>query len=234
MSPDVRARMGRWLERVALTVLLGSFGLLLAFAVWSLRAAESPGLGEPVLARLSETGVSSPITAVLMSFRGYDTLLELTVLFAAYAGLRVARRPVRLAAEPVSPVLEILNRLLVPFLVLFAAYLLWAGASSSGGAFQAGAVLGAAGVLLALSGRAPGVAAWAARSSLALAPAVFALVALGTLAAGGRLLEYPQPYSKALILLIESAAMWTIGATLVALLIGGMPTTGEDDGPPAQ
>jgi len=234
MKARERRSLARRLEDGALAVLLGGLALILAFAVWSLRSSDSRGLGAPVLDRLDEIGVSSPITAVLMSLRGYDTLLELTVLFAAYAGFRTSRRPVRLAAGAVSPVMEILIRLLVPFLVLFAAYLLWAGATSSGGAFQAGAVLGAAGVLLALSGRAPDIAAWAARSSLVLGPGVFAVVGFGTLAVGGRLLEYPQPYAKALILLIEAAAMWSIGATLVALLIGGRPTTGEDGGPPAR
>ena len=48
--------------------------------------------------------------------------------------------------------LDTLTRLLVPVLILVAAYLLWVGAHAPGGAFQAGSVLGAAGVLLLLSG----------------------------------------------------------------------------------
>lgn len=234
MTGNERPSTRRKLESAAIAALLGCLALLLAIALWSLRSSEAAGLGESVVARVDETGVSSPITAVLMSFRGYDTLLELTVLLVAYAGFRVGSRPVQLAAGSASPVLDVLNQLLVPFLTLFGAYLLWAGSTSSGGAFQAGAVLGAAGLLLALSGRAPRIVPWLARLSIAVGVAVFALVGLGSLAAGGRLLEYPSPYAKALILLIEAAAMWSIAATLVALLIGGMPTTGEDDGPPTR
>jgi multisubunit Na+/H+ antiporter MnhB subunit len=44
-------------------------------------------------------------------------------------------------------------RAVAPLMVLVATYLLWAGTTQPGGAFQAGAVLGAAGLLLLLSGR---------------------------------------------------------------------------------
>jgi multisubunit Na+/H+ antiporter MnhB subunit len=44
---------------------------------------------------------------------------------------------------------------IVPLMLLVAGYLLWAGAKQPGGAFQAGAVLAAAGVLLRLAGKLP-------------------------------------------------------------------------------
>lgn len=230
MTRERRVRSANALERVGrllLLVLLAAFAVPLGWALWSLRDAESDGLGAAALSRIGETGVESPVTAVLMSFRAYDTLLELTVLLAAYSGIRVGRVPFRLGAARVPVVLELLNQLLVPFLAIFAAYLLWAGSHASGGAFQAGAVLGAAGVLLALSGGAPRVAPWVARVSIVLGPAVFAAIGLLTLAAGGRLLQYPFPYAKPLILIIEAAAMWSIGATLLVLLVGGVAQSNE-------
>lgn len=235
MSSGERAadRSSGRVERAVLSALLAAFSAPLAFAIWSLRAADSSGLGEAARSRLAETGIESPVTAVLMSFRAYDTLLELTVLLAAYSGIRAGRVPLRLGAARVPVVLELLNQLLAPFLALFAAYLLWAGSHSSGGAFQAGAVLGAAGVLLALSGGAPRVPAWAARASIVLGSAVFTAVGVVTLAVGGRLLEYPFPYAKALILLIEAAAMWSIGATLLVLLVGGVAQSDDRFSSPA-
>jgi multisubunit Na+/H+ antiporter MnhB subunit len=211
----------------ATAALLLALAALIGYAVWSLRTPASEGLGEAALALLPQSGVESPVTAVLLNFRAYDTLLELTVLFIAFLGIRIGRIPLTLAAVPPSPVLEILNRLLVPFLTLFAAYLLWAGSKHSGGAFQAGAVLAAAGVLIALSGEPPRVAPAAARASIALGPLAFVAAALIGMAAGGTLLEYPAGWAKPIILAMETAAMLSIGATLLALFLGGVPSRAE-------
>lgn len=203
--------------------LVAVFGLTLAFAVRSVDIAGADGLGAPVLASLGRVGgVESPVTAVLMSFRAYDTLLELVVLLTAYSGLRARDMPLELASDAVSPVLDILIKLLAPFLVLFAGYLLWAGSSSHGGAFQAGAVLAAAGLLAALSGRRPVVrVGWlAARTAIALGPLVFASVGVAAMLAGGALLEFPPRLSKLLTIVVESAATISIGAALIALFVG--------------
>ena len=71
--------------------------LLLAFAVHAIGGL--PEFGEPVMARvadapasyylengLSQTGSANIVTAVLLDFRGYDTLGEATVLFGAILG----------------------------------------------------------------------------------------------------------------------------------------------------
>jgi multisubunit Na+/H+ antiporter MnhB subunit len=114
-----------------------------------------------------------------------------------------------------------MTRLLVPVMVLTSGYLLWAGGHAPGGAFQAGAVLGAAGVLLALSGYArPG---WVTRVALRIAIAmgfiVFLVIAMLPLFLGGALLEYPAGAEKQLILVIESWLTFSIGAILVSLFI---------------
>ena len=44
-------------------------------------------LADDVHANLEISGVSNPVTAVLLNFRAYDTLLELTVLLAAMLGI---------------------------------------------------------------------------------------------------------------------------------------------------
>ena len=44
------------------------------------------GVRELVMEELSASGVSNPVTAVLLNFRGYDTLLEMAVLLVAVVG----------------------------------------------------------------------------------------------------------------------------------------------------
>jgi multisubunit Na+/H+ antiporter MnhB subunit len=44
-------------------------------------------LARAVATHLELSGVSNPVTAVLLNFRGYDTLLELAVLLAAVLGI---------------------------------------------------------------------------------------------------------------------------------------------------
>lgn len=210
---------------VLLAVLL--LGLLggLSIAVLSL-SQPAPGLEAAVAARIDQSGVSHPVTAVLLNFRGYDTLLELVVLLLALIGTWSAGQARGFAGNPPGPLLRELPRLLAPLIVLVAGYLLWVGAQAPGGAFQAGSLLGGLGILLGLSGRPlPGWAKGAALRWLAiLGVALFAL--LGVAAAmlpGGAPLEWPPAFAKSLILAIELAAMLSIGVILTALFVGGRP-----------
>src|SRR5690606_11069794 len=74
--------------------LAAPLGLLTAALVLWLAAitvAMPPGAasaGQEVLRRMPEQPVANPVTAVLLLFRGYDTLMEMAVLLAAYLGAR--------------------------------------------------------------------------------------------------------------------------------------------------
>ncbi len=209
--------------RTALTALLCA-GLALALGAAMLAlpgfAVRLPG---QVAANLDDSGVAHPVTAVLLNFRGYDTLLEVAVLLLALLGVFALSlhgsghaRP----SAPAHPVLQTLARLLAPLMVLVAGYLLWIGAHAPGGAFQAGAVLAAAGVLLRLAGLLP---AWAQpgrllRGGLALGLLVFLAVAAAALAQGS-LLQYPLAYAGPLILLVEAGLTLSIGLTLAGLYL---------------
>ena len=135
--------------------------------------------------------------------------------------------PARRGSSP-GPVLGTLSRLLVPLLILVAGYLLWVGAHAPGGAFQAGSVLGAAGVLLLLAGWRLGArfAGLPLRITLVAGLGMFMVVGVVLILVGGHLLEYPPPFAAALILLIEAAATLSIGITLAALFMGGRPEAG--------
>ena len=181
-----------------------------------------------ISANLEASGVSNPVTAVLLNFRAYDTLLELAVLLTAVLGI-FALGPATAGYRPAGPVFEGLTHWLVPALILVAGYLLWAGAHAPGGAFQAGATLAAAGVVLRLSGRQHvGLPAGATlRVVMASGTGVFLMVGLALLVTGRPFLGYPPAWAGILILLIESAAMLAIAATLVLAFIGGRPEAPE-------
>lgn len=204
-------------------VVLLAAALLAAALIAAMLDLPAPTVNLPsaVAAHMAVSGVEHPVTAVLLNFRGYDTLLEIGVLLLALlVVLAVSPREESAALGSVDPVLQMLARVAVPLMLLAAVYLLWAGAHQPGGAFQAGAVLGAAAVLLHLAGLLPGWNAPQRRLRWALAGGF--LVFLGIAAAlltQGALLAYPPAVAGALILLIEAALTLSLGLILAGLFL---------------
>ena len=202
----------------------------LGYAVLSL-PEQASGLADVVANHMDNSGVSHPVTAVLLNFRGYDTFLELVVLLTALLGVwslaPLASQP---QTVPAGPVLMALSRFLMPVMILVAGYLLWAGAHAPGGAFQAGSVLAAAGVLMLLCGHqlSPRLAGWPLRLGLMLGTVVFMAAGLAVMFGGTQFLQYPVSWAGGLILLIELAATLSIGFTLAALFAGNRPAAGEN------
>jgi multisubunit Na+/H+ antiporter MnhB subunit len=205
----------------------------LAWALLSL-PVRSDGLKSAALESLERSGVDNPVTAVLLNYRAYDTLLELAVLLLAITGVWTMRSARAAAFNPTAgPMLGALLRFLLPLLFLVAGYLLWIGAFAPGGAFQGGALLGGAIVLMMMGGVVGRFAAahlTLIRIGLAAGLAVFIAVGLGSMIPGARLIEYPGASAGSLILLIESAALVSIGMTLGALYFGGRPVAGDEIG----
>jgi multisubunit Na+/H+ antiporter MnhB subunit len=219
----------------ALGLSVAGFAGLGGVALWA-TPRHATGLTEAVAARMEASGVDHPVTAVLLNFRAYDTLLEVVVVFAAVLAVWAIDRTMDRAAAPLpylpgaalsGPIAGAYLRLVLPVLTLIGAYLVWIGAYAPGGAFQGGAVLAAAGVLAALArgGRWPGAAATIPllRGSLVLGVAVFTGVGIWAAVAGGGVLHYPPEQAKPLILLIEATVALSIAATLTALFLGHMP-----------
>lgn len=105
--------------------------------------------------------IPNVVTAVLGSFRGYDTLGEVFVVFTAGIGVLfllsarhgpAAKRNASEAAiglrSHVIPL--VISRLLAPFILLFGLYVQFHGEYGPGGGFQAGALIAAAFILYAL------------------------------------------------------------------------------------
>jgi len=199
-------------------------------------ASADPGtsLHTLVQTRLEASGVEHPVTAVLLNFRAYDTLLEIGVLVVAgITGMSLSRAGAR--AEPelrsTNTLLHALARWFVPLMLLLAAWLLWAGSHRPGGAFQAGAVLAAAGVMMRLTGL---PTAWIApgpmlRLGLSAGFSVFLLVAAVGALTGRAFLAYPPLLSGPLILVIETLLTLSIGMILLGLYVAAAQRDGADE-----
>ena len=193
-------------------------------------ADQRPGLAEAVAEEM-ET-LEHPVTAVLLVFRSLDTWLELGILFLAVLGMLTVRGGRGLAAASLlphkDPLLVGVVRVLTPLAVLCAAYLIWLGTFTAGGAFQSGVVLGATGILLWLSGYASidALPDWAWKSLVLLGLVLFTLTAIVTAFLPEGMFHYPAALKHAWISILEVAAAVSIGACFTALFIGLHPRRG--------
>jgi len=98
------------------------------------------------------SGSANLITSVLASYRGFDTLGEVTILFLATTGIAAlfsakGKKIIKADFIP-NEVLRISAKILFPVLVLYGVYIIVHGHLSPGGGFQGGAVIASAFLLL--------------------------------------------------------------------------------------
>ena len=193
-----------------------------------------------------KTHVPNLVSAILADYRNFDTMFETTVVFVAgtaiflilrlpLGGLAQRRNsavlPKKLPPLPRDPILEMACRVLFPPIQLFGLYVLTHGHYSPGGGFQAGVILGASFILLAIG--------FDLRATLSRIPeALFQpLSALGVafyigigivcLLLGGNFLDYnalnaiidlgPQEIRSQGILLVECGVTVTVGAVIFSI-----------------
>lgn len=104
-------------------------------------------------------GIANIVTSVLASYRGFDTLGELVVIFTAGIGVLVLLGSAKVVAHnaPVnteSPapmtqhmILRIVSKMLIPFILLFALYVQFHSDFGPGGGFQGGIIFASAIIL---------------------------------------------------------------------------------------
>ena len=216
--------------RILCATAIGALGLGLIFAL-ILSENISSSLPALVQQNLTQSGVQNPVTAVLLNFRSYDTLLEIGVLLTVAIAMLPnsnfnsdinphmpggSRLVSVVNSAPVNPPLEALLRWLIPMIIVMAGYMLWTGAALPGGAFQSGALLAGAGVLAQLSGRLQFCfTSTTAKLLLTIGLITFVMVAVGVATTTGVILQYPLELAAPLILLIETAATLSIAAILL-------------------
>jgi multisubunit Na+/H+ antiporter MnhB subunit len=115
-------------------------------------------------------------------------------------------------------------RLTTPVVLLLTGWFLVAGSSRPGGAFQAGAVLAGAALLLLLTGRKGLVPTgrWL-RPAVVLGLAVFLAAAVLTRLVEGGWLDLPASWGVAVVLVVETALVVSIAAGLTVLVVLSRP-----------
>jgi multisubunit Na+/H+ antiporter MnhB subunit len=216
-----------------INILTLALTILMSWAVWhGLNMSDGVGLSDQVISQLPVSGVSNPVTAVLLNFRAYDTLLELAVVLTAVLTI-LTLNDKRADHEAASPLLQGMTRWLVPLLVVTAGYLLWVGAHAPGGAFQAGAMLAAAMILLRLSNPSSmrGFNVYLLRVLLVIGILIFVLVGVWMMSVNDDFLSFTPAWAGTLILIIEFAATLSIATALTLAYLGGRPKGWEPGNP---
>lgn len=213
----------RALPRPLLVVLCAFVGVGLALLMHA--SITSPAIA-PSTVEIDAHALGNPVTAVLLDFRGYDTVLELVVLLLAFLGMRVLsdrleQAPIPSTPTSRAPMLDQLLAMSTPVLLLTALYVLWAGADAPGGAFQSGALLAGLGVMYCLAGRlqpredTPALM----RVLLVLGVGAFALFACASLIWAQAPLTFPSRGVRAIALALDLALMTSVAFTLLLLFL---------------
>ena len=185
--------------------------------------------------------IPNVVTAVLGTFRGYDTLGEVFVVFTAGIGvlfLLSGGRPASPAKRRARPdgsaiglrddlIPRVVARLLVPFILLFGLYVQFHGEYGPGGGFQAGALIAAAFILYALvEGEGRTLEALPEKALMALTAAgalLYGGVGLAGIVLGSEFLDYsvlasnPVKGQQIGIILIELGVGMTVTGVLLSI-----------------
>jgi multicomponent Na+:H+ antiporter subunit A len=192
------------------------------------------------------------VNVILVDFRGYDTLGEITVLTAVAIGTvalaRAGRRPASAdAGEPGAPpalsvsrlvTLEVSVRVVFVIVMVGSLYLLFAGHNQPGGGFVGGIVAGAAIALRYISGGIEEVRKLSRRQPwlvLGAGVLIAALTALAPLLFGGSVLEGASHTLEPPLLgkvKLTSALAFDFGVYLVVIGLALMMFESFGDDPP--
>lgn len=247
---------------LAIVIITGSF------LIWA--TAEFPDWGDPnspasthvspryIEQTLEETSVPNAVTSVLADYRGFDTMFETTVIFAAgvscfmllrlfgkeesdtvhyrhlLTGLTIRVRKRKEFLEqlgefermdsvwtPHDLILRTLCRFMIPFIQLFALYVIAHGHHSPGGGFQGGVILGASLILMAISQDMKSALKRLRERSLAMLSAVGVSVYAGTgalcLVLGSNFLDYS---ALAPLFRVDLVGARSLGIFLVEVGVG--------------
>jgi len=225
-----------WLPLVVVAIT----GSALIYGTWDI-----PGFGAPDapaqthVARyyidnaMPDTGVPNIVTAVLASYRGFDTLGEVTVIFTAAVAVLLligGKRPKpRVKTNKMRPnlILHVIAKFVIPLIILFALYVQFHGDFGPGGGFQAGVIFSAAFILYSLvfgldTAEKIIPPHWL-RILAALGVVIYAGVGMESLLLGGNYLDYTLLGSNQIagqhlgILLVELGVGITVAAAMLIL-----------------
>lgn len=135
------------MRNLATLLFLGGLVFLLIVLTGHLSFGHPPMLVGDAIQRAAadEVGAANFVTAVVLGYRGLDTLGELSILFAAAtAGGLVLGSAHRRRGGVAGPILRTGADLLFPLLLVVGLYIVLHGHLTPGGGFQGGVILAAA------------------------------------------------------------------------------------------
>ncbi|HEX7028808.1 MAG TPA: DUF4040 domain-containing protein [Gammaproteobacteria bacterium] len=154
---------------IAAMLVVSAAGVLLAYGLSDIPvfgSADAPAhrhvASYYIESTAQDTGVPNVVTAVLASYRGFDTFGELVVIFTAGIGVLALLtmsgtwRDDENGAVPMpnpmqeQTILRIVAKILIPLIMLFALYVQFHGDYGPGGGFQAGVIFAAAIILYSM------------------------------------------------------------------------------------
>jgi multicomponent Na+:H+ antiporter subunit B len=103
----------------------------------------------------AEVGAANIVTAVVVTYRGFDTMGEVTILFLTasiigfFLKLNMADEKKVIVHKGTSELLVTSSQILIPIIFLFGAYVFMNGHLTPGGGFQGGAII-ASGIALSI------------------------------------------------------------------------------------
>jgi multicomponent Na+:H+ antiporter subunit B len=179
---------------------------------------------------VKETGATNIVTSVVINYRGFDTLGEVTVLFLAAIGLSAVlfqeEKRQRKEGRRSSLILYTGCRFLFPLIMIFGTYIFVHGHLTPGGGFQGGAII-ASGFLLTMLGcwKWRGIHKTSFKITESIAGLVFVIVGLlGLLYSGYFLANYlpkgvpNELFSAGIIPIIYVAIGFKVGTELTGVL----------------
>jgi len=176
-----------------------------------------------------ETGAANIVTSVVVNYRGFDTLGEVTVLFIAALGLGTVlftrREKVQRKKEPASLILYTGCRFLFPLILLVGAYVFIHGHLTPGGGFQGGAIIASAFLLIYLGCQGRRVNEKGTKAIESLSGLIFIIAGLVGLAVSGYFLHNFLPrgtpnflFSAGIIPVLYIAIGFKVGSELAGII----------------
>jgi multicomponent Na+:H+ antiporter subunit B len=234
-------------RRIFVVVAIVLFGLVFAsLAIGYTEQHSLRGLAEGYVRRVpQELGAANVITGILLTYRGFDTLGEVAVLFMVGAGvglvLSAGHRP-RVASHspekprPSSEIVQSGAQILSPLIAIFAAYIIMNGHLSAGGGFQGGAVIASCVLLMLLAYPQRQLNIEFLSITESVAGALFVLAGIAGLIVGGGFLDnrilplgqFGAFFSAGAIPLLSILLGVKVGCELSVILDGFRPVRGED------
>ena len=149
------------IKRIFSVILLLGFVVMFFIIVNNIEETTTlKGVGKEYAERSGnkELGAQNIVTAIIVTYRGLDTLGEVAVLFIAATGIAVLLRrrkekdlKKKIKKRESSEILLTGSRLLAPVIIIFGIYIFLNGHLTPGGGFQGGAVIASAIMLLFLA-----------------------------------------------------------------------------------